>query len=337
MMHPQRYEYVDLAKGICISLVVLFHVFRACMIGRDFENTPYLSFLMNNLIASFRMPFYFFLSGLFYKQYIGKFTFIRKKVNRLLIPFLFFFFVTIICRNFVEYAINPSYSLKTFVFDVIHLKPNTPIWFLLCLFNLNVVFYLIEKYINHDTCFAIIILFLCYGGFFLQKRGINDTIFLLSAFKYSPFFYGGYWVRKKTNWLKKTFHNKDWITMFCMMCVLFLNSYIKEKCILENQIIIIEIIQWLLGGSMGTLSMLLLAKSLNKLPIFSFIGRYSIIVLCTHLIILRLLFQIFIYTPNPPLLGKIIIEWLLVILISYPVIIFCKKYLPHVTAQKDLF
>ena len=37
-----------------------------------------------------RMPFYFTLSGLFFKDY-GGFRTILKKVNRLLVPFVFFY------------------------------------------------------------------------------------------------------------------------------------------------------------------------------------------------------------------------------------------------------
>ena len=75
----KRIEYIDLAKGICIMLVVLLHVFG------DMSGT------VIKIMNLFRMPLYFVLSGLFFKQYEGFYSFLKKKTNKLLIPFLFTF------------------------------------------------------------------------------------------------------------------------------------------------------------------------------------------------------------------------------------------------------
>lgn len=47
----QRIEFIDLAKGICIILVVLLHIVPSA-------NIPELRFI--------RIPLYFILSGLFF-------------------------------------------------------------------------------------------------------------------------------------------------------------------------------------------------------------------------------------------------------------------------------
>ena len=57
----QRIEWIDTAKCICIILVILGHVFQ-------FFGT---SNLINDIFSTFRMPLYFILSGLFFKQYGG--------------------------------------------------------------------------------------------------------------------------------------------------------------------------------------------------------------------------------------------------------------------------
>ena len=76
-----RIEWIDLANGICIILVVLFHVCH--------------EYPLEVQISSFRMPLYFILSGLFFKQYEGFIGFLKRKTNKLLIPFLFFLFFTL--------------------------------------------------------------------------------------------------------------------------------------------------------------------------------------------------------------------------------------------------
>ena len=73
----KRIEFADLAKGICIMLVVLLHVFGD------------MSGVIIKIMNLFRMPLYFVLSGLFFKTYDGFITFLKKKTNKLLIPFFF--------------------------------------------------------------------------------------------------------------------------------------------------------------------------------------------------------------------------------------------------------
>lgn len=82
----KRIQYIDLAKGFCIILVVAYHVNKAF----HFKQFP----LFWDTLSVFRMPLYFFLSGLFFKEYEGFFGFSLRKVNKLLIPFFFFHIVT---------------------------------------------------------------------------------------------------------------------------------------------------------------------------------------------------------------------------------------------------
>ena len=61
-----RYAFVDLAKGFCIMLVVWHHIASTWGI----ESYP-----LKETVSLFRMPLYFFLSGLFFKEYAGFFDF----------------------------------------------------------------------------------------------------------------------------------------------------------------------------------------------------------------------------------------------------------------------
>lgn len=83
-----RYAFIDLAKGICIILVVILHICGGTGIPK-----------LDVALSSFRMPLYFILSGIFFSRYSCFAEFIVKKVNRLLIPFLFFYFFTTIAIN----------------------------------------------------------------------------------------------------------------------------------------------------------------------------------------------------------------------------------------------
>ena len=75
-----RIDFIDLAKGFCIIMVVYYHVYT-----KVYPPSP-----IDGAISIFRMPLYFFLSGLFFKTYEGFCGFLKRKINKLLIPFLFF-------------------------------------------------------------------------------------------------------------------------------------------------------------------------------------------------------------------------------------------------------
>ncbi|MDY4684793.1 MAG: acyltransferase family protein, partial [Sodaliphilus sp.] len=79
-----RIEYIDLAKGICILLVVLFHLKEMYKVHSCLD-----VYLYSTLI-----PLYFFLSGYVFKTYGGWNEFILKKIKRLIIPFAFFYITT---------------------------------------------------------------------------------------------------------------------------------------------------------------------------------------------------------------------------------------------------
>lgn len=55
-MATQRIDFIDLAKGVCIFLVVIGH----CGVPIDIPGFEIV-----------RMPLYFILSGLFFKEYGG--------------------------------------------------------------------------------------------------------------------------------------------------------------------------------------------------------------------------------------------------------------------------
>lgn len=78
----KRIEYMDIARGIGILLVVLGH--------NDFEA---LSVYAHQVIYSFHIPLFFFLSGYFVNISISFVDFFKKRFNSLLKPYFFILFL----------------------------------------------------------------------------------------------------------------------------------------------------------------------------------------------------------------------------------------------------
>lgn len=95
----------------------------------------------------------------------------------------------------------------------------------------------------------------------------------------------------------------------------------------------------LLAGICGSLGIISLSKTIVKLPIISYIGRYSIIVLGTHNIIINEMDSFVLgffldKIPYPILLWEIT-TLIVVIVISYILIYLFLKYIPYLVAQQD--
>ena len=187
-----RYAFVDLAKGICIMLVVWHHVASTW----GLETYP-----LKEAVSLFRMPLYFFLSGLFFKEYAGFLDFARRKVNKLLIPFAFFFVVLCCIFPFVLHYFNLRANPGAAVWYSFVWKqnfPNIPVWFLLSLFWTNLIFYGLylasKKFPARRATAALVALSVAVGlaGFFLGRYNIKLPLFWASSMAVIPYFCAGH-------------------------------------------------------------------------------------------------------------------------------------------------
>lgn len=89
-------------------------------------------------------------------------------------------------------------------------------------------------------------------------------------------------------------------------------------------------------GFLGTLIILQFSKLVKYVPIVSYIGRYSIVVLCIHVFFLGSLARgLRKIMTNVDLI--IFVEFFIIVFVMYLVIPFCIKYFPYIFVQKDLF
>ena len=324
-LDKNRIEYIDLAKGFCILLVVFHHV--ACYY--QYNYSLWVPF------QSFRMPLYFILSGIFFKKYDGFISFLKRKTNKLAIPFLFFYICTsipltvlLMKKTFVE-ALGSI--IKDFYFE------NGGIWFLLSLFEVNLIFYLLQM-IAEKSCYkkaALGVLSLICGfvGLMLSFYDINCVLFLGCSLTVIPFFYFGSLLGSKDR--LALHYNLAWwqeiIIIAVSVTAVLLFSHEQEFGInvFSNYYSIYPC------GILGTSLVLLVSKRIRKLPFISYLGKYSIIVLCTHPLIMkpcRHLLNLFSISNTVSLW----ITFFLIIVSMLLVIPVCRRYIPYFTAQKDL-
>lgn len=334
-----RIEYFDLAKGFCIVLVVWFHVFEYYDIQLP----------MHSFFSSFRMPLYFVLSGCFFKTYSGIVDFTKRKCNKLLIPFSFFYvttslFIPFLLFEFFDIRMQHGqlyYNSHNICRIIAHEGfPNVPIWFLLCLFEINMIFYVVML-LGNKTKKPDAIIFLC--TFLIGAAGLVCSYFRIylpgfidSSFSSFPFFVFGYYVYRRTNMLKP---NKTDGYLLCFVVVLVIAvailSYNCDFRFAANIFGLKEILVLYPCGVMGALSVFFLTKYFKHIPVLSYWGRYSIMLLVSH----QLVYQVFAYVLSFLNLSVVVVAFINTVLtlgVYMFLIPFMLKYMPYVTAQKDL-
>jgi len=321
MIKANRIEFIDLAKGLCILLVVMHHCLNY-FIGKE-------------VFAYLRMPFYFFISGLFFKDYGSIFYFAIKKINKLIIPFIFFYVLAWLTFLFFD-VIKPgfwSYDGNFFT-DILSVPDiNCPLWFLECLFWCNIVFYFVQTFCNKKYRIAIIVI-LAIFGFFLMKRGFFCPTYFYQSFLALPFFYLGSILRHSgiietdANW-------KQIITSFLLIGLVVILHWLSN----DNIIYIYNyyqgnILLYYAKSVMMIIAVVLICKRIKKLPLISYCGRYSIVILGLHMIYLQIAYHIPNWIGHNP--YEEWIKFLFVLLMSVVSIPVFIKLFPFFTAQKDL-
>lgn len=332
----KRIEYIDLAKGICILLVVWLHITDSVKFAGLGETD-----IVTKYCLAFLMPLYFFLSGMFFKTDGHGWNFILKKINNLLVPFLAFNLISCILGyilislglgNFGRVASYCGWqSFFYFVNGEVYL--NQPIWFLLCLFEVNVIYYCVHLLTKGNVLVKMLIVSVVgIAGYILMfDLGVWLPCFMSKAMYFLPFFVMGKVVRKYSTLLIDSKGLKyDIGAFFIALFVFVLLSPVSNILFAK-----FNMLNFYVCGFTGTIMVLLLSKIVKKVPAVSYIGRYSIVTLCLHYyyypIILKFLM---LYFTNSYVLN--IGTFLITTLIGLVFIPLCIRYLPYIFAQKDL-
>jgi polysaccharide biosynthesis protein PslL len=142
VIKTKRVDYVDIAKGIGIVLVVMGH--------NDFA---LISPFAHKLIYSFHMPMFFFMSGMFFKPDAPFWTFIKHRYNKVLRPFLFivlFIYFTSISFSIVG-ILEATRRLLKAMYANGHYLDWVQLWFLPHLFVVSLFAYFLVQVIRYTT------------------------------------------------------------------------------------------------------------------------------------------------------------------------------------------
>ena len=336
-----RKNYLDIAKGIGIVLVVLGHC-------------PQVYDSIKQWIYAFHMPLFFVIGGLAWVNnsnvangLINK-KFFLSKLKRLIIPCYFWAIIYSAVSQITEKNIRWSSVLYLLYGSQIGFKKAgslTSLWFLTCMFLTVCLFEIVLRVVNQFEkqriiLFAVSVCF-CVIGFFIPHLpdgypwGADVVMISIS------YLIWGYLVQPYLESIIKS--NKLGIAV-CLLCACVLTltfrynlAFISIKNVDMASRQFGKPTLYLLDSLAGSLFVLSLSGLLDKLgairQLFIRLGKHSLAILLLHKPIAQTL-DVFLQRINMPRLHALICDTIATILLCELIYFFTVKYVPFVYGNK---
>lgn len=303
----KRLDFLDNARGFAMLSILILHIF-----SRNYFTI---------WISSFVVALFFILSGCVNKlknvMSMNLKSIIYNRIKALMIPYFIFCFINIGVQILFSGGITEE--IKANVIFTFNLYGVGALWFIPALFVSEIMFIVINKYFN--KYFKVIaILFLFFIGLFGTTVYYNKSIFIIYrscigigfiAFGYKIFDY-----------IKNEKLNNIMIIILLSLSFIIstFNGIIDIWSLWFNNIIIF--IPCALIGSMGVIYLF----KKNSVPLLSYWGINSLIVMSTHQILIELMIKIGI--------DNNFLKFGFIIMLEILIIYIINNYFPYILGKK---
>lgn len=289
----QRVKHVDVAKGISIILVVMYHS----------KLKLYFPEVIDSM-ALFRMPLFFLLSGIFFSWKLSPKDFFLKKFEALLKPYFFVLF-SVLLISFAFTGESVVWNLK----GVLYGNGNTlihgwaPMWFLTHLFIIYAFVYLLFRFFKVDAILSknwfLLFVFILIGSAFIDSFWYKEFTFfnnkiVVPGLPFSidiilvtaSYFIFGYIFKSKLI----DFNPDFWIFIVCLVVLLLVSQFTSANLNFNRRISELPIYS-MLGAFSGIYVILTVSHVISKgvfiRGLLLHIGKSSLYILVFHAFILR--------------------------------------------------
>ena len=328
-----RIEWIDIAKGIGIVLVIIGHVSK--------------NKILNNYIYSFHMPLFFIISGYLYKE---KTKFVKNKIKTILIPYFIFSILSfsywaIIERFFRKQEISPLIAFsnifiakgpsENFVY-------NVALWFLPCLFITQIVFHFIYKNTKKSYRFIIILIISILGYIYPNIINIRIPFCIDVSMTAIMFYYIGFIFKQIEKNIIIIKNKKVILLLLIGMISIYINSKIDQCTGMIELKFGKSYFLFYLIAIIGSYTVYLISNKI-KLKYLTWIGEHSLHFMCIHEPIKRVIIIIYakILEYDFELVRENIIHSLLITALTITIvsilIITMNKILQKIKNTKEIY
>jgi len=227
-------------------------------------------------------------------------------------------------------AVSPIKLVEPFYLR--YWTPTTPLWFLLSLFWVNVLFYALQRCLHHRGLLVAtwVISLLGYG---LGVAKVQLPLMLDTSLVALPYFVLG-WEVKRQGGLQP--HACDRWGIVVLIVVAMPIYVLSEFMNLHFQVLPPYWKLYLLPF-IAILALFWACKNLPYIPIFCHYGRYSLIILGTHPLLVIAVRFLFLRQGTTLGIATDLAIFAIVMAMEWPIIWLLKTYAPRLTAQKPFF
>lgn len=180
----KRITWIDMAKGYGIIFVIIGHIGLGPI---------------SDWIYTFHIPLFFFLSGYVFSNKNSFGEFFKKKIKSMIIPYFSLGVVVVAFKELIYYRTGDctTFGYIKVVLDLFIQERMSTLWFLACLFLINIIFYFMLKWIKNKTLMAIAIAVITVAGLVYYRLGGQPLPWNLDVCMTAiSFFYVGYAIKQ---------------------------------------------------------------------------------------------------------------------------------------------
>lgn len=310
-----RVHWIDIAKGLGIILVIMGHTM----------------FPVHFAIDVFHMPLFFFLAGLTLKHQQHFRDFLIAKINRIFIPYVFFYSLILIVQFLIRYD-GPGLWFH--------------LWFLQSMFIAILIAYAIVSNVNSRIGALICVIFLIYGWAIARfnhpilplniDRGLLSAGFVLLGYYSKPL------IIRLSNLCRASilFISLLFFSAFSFS-VYFSLKYYNPICSFSRMDLgEYSFFLCMITTLLGILTILAGSIFIKKCSLLEWLGRNSLVIFIFHLPFTEWLNKYFgsFAEGKGLIIGGVtaIIAYIVFLSIGSLFVPLCKKFLPKVSGYSNL-
>lgn len=322
----KRLDWIDCLKGLGIILVVWGHL-----------NLPRA---VEIIIYSFHMPLFFFISGYLFKNGNRSYSdYVRKKLKSILVPYLFFASISLPFGLAINYIISAgtNIGLMNTVLNFFFLDGsvgwNSPLWFLISLFFIEVIYFKLDGLkINKWFIFVPIVIL----GYLLADTGAKYPLGLHILPNGILFFHFGNISRNKD--IVAKMNQKMIFTLGGLLLTNIVFSIMLNQRVSLYHNDLGNYIYFYLSAIAGVLFLVMTMSKMPVIKVLKYLGDNTLLILASHYFILygyrvidKLMFESTLLSES---LIKSILLTFTTLFLCYLLSIIFNRYLPFAVGKR---
>lgn len=274
-----RINWIDNLRWLWILLIVLWHCYFP-------DKTPLVMYLF-----TFHVALFFFLSWYLYndEKHNNLLEFAKNKLNRLIIPFIFFNAIM-----FIYLMLEKKYWWWTYWWNIITffkwitywsyidkhqsiILTNVPTWFLPSLFVVSIYYFILNKFLKNKI-YKTIILFALSIWIYTESKYIHFRLPWSAEISIMAMLFYGLWHTYKkeiSNFVEKI----NYYYLFLVPVLIWFNFHFISRTNFSSNYYGQNYLLFLVDAIFWIITFIIISKLINYNKFLSFLWKNSIIIL----------------------------------------------------------